>query len=190
MLSGAKAFNQPIGSWDVSKVTDMNGMFWEAEAFIRNNRQKPNVERSIKRNLWRNARLVTEKGETKGGKPLVPAAKRDIAYAIFKFLIKWDDNDSSSSGETSSDVRWLFIWRIYRIYGEGQNMLECSFPMKWTCLTSRAWRERESAGQRGQDRWPQFVGSSTRPCLLSYPLCDFIPAHSVEAVYNWYHCVH
>ena len=88
MFYKAEAFNQPIGSWDVSKVTDMWGMFYAAKAFIRNNRQKPNVERSIKRNLWRNARLVTEKGETKGGKPLVPAAKRDIAYAILRFLIK------------------------------------------------------------------------------------------------------
>jgi surface protein len=26
---GNKAFNQPIGSWDVSKVTDMGLMFYE-----------------------------------------------------------------------------------------------------------------------------------------------------------------
>ncbi|RYY67954.1 BspA family leucine-rich repeat surface protein, partial [archaeon] len=33
MFCYAYAFNQSIGGWDVSKVTDMKYMFWEARAF-------------------------------------------------------------------------------------------------------------------------------------------------------------
>ena len=33
LSSGAKAFNADISKWDVSKVTDMSGMFCEAEGF-------------------------------------------------------------------------------------------------------------------------------------------------------------
>ena len=33
MFREARAFNQPIGEWDVSKVTYMNSMFYEASAF-------------------------------------------------------------------------------------------------------------------------------------------------------------
>ena len=29
MFSGATAFNQPIAGWDLSKVTDMDDMFYE-----------------------------------------------------------------------------------------------------------------------------------------------------------------
>ena len=33
MFSGAKTFNQNIGSWDVSKVNDMSSLFKSASAF-------------------------------------------------------------------------------------------------------------------------------------------------------------
>jgi len=33
MFTGAKAFNQPIGGWDVSKVQDMECTFSRAAAF-------------------------------------------------------------------------------------------------------------------------------------------------------------
>jgi surface protein len=29
----AKSFNQPLNNWDVSNVTDMRGMFWSASSF-------------------------------------------------------------------------------------------------------------------------------------------------------------
>ena len=33
MFENAEAFNQPIGNWDVSNVTDMGSMFENTEAF-------------------------------------------------------------------------------------------------------------------------------------------------------------
>lgn len=33
MFNGATSFNQPIGNWNVSKVTDMDNMFYRAESF-------------------------------------------------------------------------------------------------------------------------------------------------------------
>ena len=36
MFSVATAFNQPIGDWDVSNVTDMGNMFANAQAYNQN----------------------------------------------------------------------------------------------------------------------------------------------------------
>jgi len=36
MFDGAASFNQPLASWDVSKVTDMEGMFDECPISKRN----------------------------------------------------------------------------------------------------------------------------------------------------------
>jgi surface protein len=64
MFYGAKAFNQPIGSWNTSIVTNMSNMFSQAEKF----NQNINYDQSVSTTAWNTSSVTNMNNMFSGAK--------------------------------------------------------------------------------------------------------------------------
>jgi surface protein len=70
----AVAFNQDIGSWDVSKVTDMHGMFYHANTFNQDiGSWDVSKVTDMHGMFWGTSNIILDSTLTSGGIKLCPA---------------------------------------------------------------------------------------------------------------------